>query len=103
MKKILSSVIFIFLFFNLNAEENLEFYLNKAIKNNLQLNAEKKSFESAKQKRNISRSEFLPTVTIEGDQSSTTSLNRTFFSLLNIPAIFFMDPLGLNWSSIFPF
>ena len=77
MKKILSSVIFIFLFFNLNAEENLEFYLNKAIKNNLQLNAEKKSFESAKQKRNISRSEFLPTVTIEGDQSSTTSLNRT--------------------------
>ena len=55
----------------------MEFYLNKAIKNNLQLNAEKKSFESAKQKRNISRSEFLPTVTIEGDQSSTTSLNRT--------------------------
>ena len=28
---------------------------------------------------------------------------RTFFSLLNIPAIFFKDPLGLNWSSIFPF
>ena len=46
-------------------------------KNNLQLNAERKNFESAKQSKNISRSEFLPSITISGEQSSSTSINRT--------------------------
>jgi hypothetical protein len=27
---------------------------------------------------------------------------KTFFSLLNIPAIFLIDPLGLNCSSVLP-
>jgi outer membrane protein len=38
---------------------------------------EKKVFESAKQSKNISRSEFLPSISISGNQSSTTSTNRT--------------------------
>jgi outer membrane protein len=61
---------------NLQAEENLKFYIEKALKNNLQLNAERKSLESAKQSKNISRSEFLPSITLSGDQSSSTSTNR---------------------------
>ncbi|MDC0545076.1 TolC family protein, partial [Pelagibacteraceae bacterium] len=65
------------IFSNLHAEDNLKFYIEKALKNNLQLNAERKNFESAKQNKNISRSEFLPSVTISGDQSSSTSTNRT--------------------------
>ncbi len=77
MKKKFYIIILYFLFFNLNAEENLKFYINKSIANNLQLNAERKNFESAKQSRNISRSEFLPSITISGDQTSTTSTNRT--------------------------
>ena len=40
------------------------------------MNAERKNFESAKQSKNISRSEFLPSVTLSGDQTSTTSTNR---------------------------
>ena len=36
-----------------------------------------KNLESAKQNKNISRSEFLPSITISGDQTSTTSTNRT--------------------------
>ena len=36
-----------------------------------------KIFESAKQDKNISRSEFLPSITISGEQTSTTSTNRT--------------------------
>ncbi len=64
-------------FSNTSASENLKFYLNKAIENNLKLNAEKQNLESAKQKKNISRSEFLPNITISSDQISTTSTNRT--------------------------
>ena len=76
MKKII--IIFsIFIFSSLSAGENLKFYVNKAIENNLKLNAERKNFQSAKQKKNISRSEFLPNITISGDQTSETSTNRT--------------------------
>ena len=77
MKKYL---IIIFLFFSishLQARDNLIFYIEKALENNLQLNAERKNFESAKQDKNISRSEYLPSITLSGDQTSTTSTNRT--------------------------
>ena len=62
---------------NLQAQDNLKYYIEKALSNNLQLNAERKSFESAKQSKNISRSEFLPSITLSGDQVSTNSTNRT--------------------------
>ena len=61
----------------LQAQDNLKFYIQKALSNNLQLNAERKNFESTKQNKNISRSEFLPSITLSGDQTSTTSTNRT--------------------------
>ena len=76
MKKIF--VIFLqFLYFSsLNADINFNYYLDKAMENNLQLNAERKNLESAKQSKNISRSEFLPSISISGDQTSTTSTNQ---------------------------
>jgi len=77
MKKILSIIIFIFYTENLIANENLKFYLSKSIENNLMLDAERKKLETSKQNKNISRSEFLPSVTISGDQTSTTSTNKT--------------------------
>ena len=77
MKKIILKLIISLIFSNLQAEDNLKFYIDRALKNNLQLNAEKKVFESAKQSKNISRSEFLPSISISGNQSSTTSTNRT--------------------------
>ena len=77
MKKIILLFISLLIFSNLQAEDNLKFYIDRALKNNLQLNAEKKVFESAKQSKNISRSEFLPSISISGNQSSTTSTNRT--------------------------
>jgi len=76
MKKFFTSIFLLFFTINLQAEENLKFFVEKALENNLQLNAERKNFESAKQSKNISRSEFLPSVTLSGDQSSTTSTNR---------------------------
>ena len=77
MKKIIIFFFSIIIFQSSYADETLKFYVEKAIKNNLQLNAERKNLESAKQDKNISRSEFLPSLTISGDQSSTTSTNRT--------------------------
>ena len=75
MKKIIF-FLYIYLCNQVYAEENIYFYINKALNNNLQLNAERKNLESAKQNKNILRSEFLPSLTITGDQTSTTSTNR---------------------------
>ena len=76
MKKIIL-IFYIILVSNLEAKDNLKFFIEKALQNNLQLNAERKNFESAKQSKNISRSEFLPSITLSCNQSSITSTNRT--------------------------
>ena len=77
MKKYTLVILFLFFLNHLQAKDNLKFFIEKALDNNLQLNAERKNFESAKQSKNISRSEFLPNVTLSGDHTSTTSTNRT--------------------------
>ena len=77
MKKITLALFSLLIFSNIQAEDNLKFYIEKSLKNNLQLNAERKKLESAKQSKNISRSEFLPSITISSDQNSSTSTNRT--------------------------
>ena len=77
MKKLIFLICLIFPSNYLQAQDNLKFYIQKALSNNLQLNAERKNFESVKQSKNISRSEFLPSITLSGDKTSTTSTNRT--------------------------
>ena len=77
MKRLIFLIYFLFLSNYLQAQNNLKFFINKSLTNNLQLNAERKNFESSKQSKNISRSEFLPSITFSGDQTSTTSTNRT--------------------------
>ncbi len=67
----------LFSFFSISAEEDVKFFITKALKNNLILNAERKNLDSVKQNKNITRSEFLPSITISGDQTSTSSTNRT--------------------------
>jgi outer membrane protein len=76
MKKYILIFLFLFFFSHLKSDDNLKFYIKKALDNNLQLNAERKNFESAKQNKNISRSEFLPSITLSGDQTSINSTNR---------------------------
>ena len=85
MKFILILITNLILIFNVSAEENFKFYLEKAIKNNLQLNAERKNLGVAQQDKVISRSEFLPSLTISGDQTSTTSTNRKNKSGSSLP------------------
>ncbi len=84
MKKYIFIIYLLFFSSYLQAQDNLKFYVQKALSNNLQLNAERKNFQSAKQSKNISRSEFLPSITLSGDQTSTTSSNRTNQSGVNL-------------------
>jgi outer membrane protein len=77
MNKIIIVFFSLLLGTNLHAQDNLKFYIEKALKNNFKLKAERKSLESAKQSKNISRSEFLPSITLSGEQNSSTSTNRT--------------------------
>tara|TARA_B000000532_G_scaffold157162_1_gene126497 strand:+ start:44 stop:1333 length:1290 start_codon:yes stop_codon:yes gene_type:complete len=77
MKKYILIILLLFSSNYLQAQDNLKFYIKKALDNNLQLNAERKNFQSAKQSKNISRSEFLPSITLSGEQTSSTSTNRT--------------------------
>ena len=77
MIKYILAFLLLFSLNHLQAKDNLKFYIEKALSNNFQLNAERKNFESAKQDKNISRSEFLPSITLSSDQTSTTSTNQT--------------------------
>ena len=83
--KFLSNIILIFFFFNVAVAENhLKFFIDAALKNNLKLNAERKNQKSIKQNINISRSEFLPSISLSGDQSSSQSTNKTNHSGSNL-------------------
>ena len=76
--KFISSIILIFFFFTSSfAENNLKFFIDAALKNNLELNAERKNQKSIKENINISRSEFLPSLSISGNQTSSQITNRT--------------------------
>ncbi len=76
--KLLLKIILIFSFFNLaNAENDLKYFIESALKNNLKLNAERKNHKAIKQNINISRSEFLPNISLSGNQSSSQSTNKT--------------------------
>ena len=76
--KLLINIILILFFFNKVVAENyLQFFLDAAFKNNLELNAERKNQQSIKENINISRSEFLPSVSFSGSQTSSESTSKT--------------------------
>ena len=77
MKSILKLIIIFLFVSNLKADEVFLKYLESALKNNPKLNSERSNLKSVKQNINISRSEFLPSLTLEGSHTSSTSSNRT--------------------------
>ncbi len=85
MKILLYFALFLFYFESALAETNLKFYIQAAVKNNLKLNAERENNKSIKQNVNISRSEFLPSLSISADQTSSQSFNRTDQTGSNLP------------------
>ncbi len=75
MKKTFIIILIFLNFQNLYAKNGLLFYVNSALKNNPKINAERQNLKAIKQNINISKSEFLPSVTIEGSQSSKETSN----------------------------
>ena len=59
----------------LSAENNALFFVETALKNNPKINAERENLKAIKQNEGISRSEFLPSLTISGSQTSTETSN----------------------------
>ena len=72
-------ILAIIIIFNLNSAFASDFltYLESAYKSNPTLNAERENYKAVKENINISRSEFLPSVSISGSQDSEHSTNRT--------------------------
>ena len=85
MKKKIIVLILTCHFSILQSQENLKFFINKAINENFNLNAERKNLESTKQNQNILKSEFLPSITLTGDQVSTNTTKRTNQNGENLP------------------
>ena len=78
MKKLFYIVIFLtFNFSYVYSAADLIFFLESAYKNNPKLKAERENLKAIKENVNISRSDFLPSVTITGSVDSTQSTNRT--------------------------
>ena len=85
MKFLLNIILLLFFFNEAIAENRLQYFVDTALKNNLILNAERKNQKSIKENINISRSEFLPSISLSGDQSSSQSTNKTNSSGSNLP------------------
>ena len=76
MKRFLIIIFFLLNFNNAFSAENLIFYLESAYKNNPKLNAERENMKATKENINISRSEFLPSLSLSGSIDSKESSNR---------------------------
>ena len=85
-KKILIILSFLFLnFTNASYANNLIFFIESAYKNNPKLKAERENLKATKENINISKSEFLPSVTITGSIDSSISTERTNQEGANLP------------------
>ena len=72
-------IVFTFIILNTNilsANEILT-YLESAYNNNPVLNASRENYKAIKENINISRSEFMPSISVSGSQSSQQNSNRT--------------------------
>tara|TARA_B100001057_G_scaffold64785_1_gene58518 strand:+ start:162 stop:1457 length:1296 start_codon:yes stop_codon:yes gene_type:complete len=67
----------IFKFNILLAENSVILFVESALQKNPKINAERENLKAIKQNENISRSEFLPSLTISGSQSSIETSNIT--------------------------
>ncbi len=76
MKKLLIFLIS-YLFASDAYSQDLLKTLSDAFKNNSKINAERASLEASKQDINISRGEFLPSITLSGDRATQQDTSRT--------------------------
>ena len=77
MKKILIILLSIYFFSSSAFAINLSQALKEAYQNNPELNAERENIKVSKSDLNISRSDFLPSVTLSGSKSSEDTSKLT--------------------------
>ena len=73
-------LIIIIFFLNINfaySSPDLIFFIESAYKNNPKLKAERENLKAIEENINISKSEFLPNITVSGTLDSSQSINRT--------------------------
>ncbi len=70
-------IIVFFLYSSSVISSDLLIYLESAYKSNPQLNAERKNFKASEENISISRSQFLPSISLSGTKSSKQNLDRT--------------------------
>ncbi len=70
-------IIVFFLYSSSVISSDLLTYLESAYKSNPQLNAERKNFKASEENISISRSQFLPSISLSGTKSSKQNLDRT--------------------------
>ena len=75
--KIIIILLAIILNINLVKAEDIMIFLESAYTNNPKLNAERKNLSAIKQNINISRSEFLPSISLSGSIDGKQSTSRT--------------------------
>jgi outer membrane protein len=75
MYKIIFILIILLKFSSLKAENSLFFFVNSAVEKNPKINAERENLKSIKQNINISKGDFLPSLTLSGSQKNTESSN----------------------------
>ena len=75
MMKYLVIFFLLFKFNTLYAENNVLFFVEAALEKNPKINAERENLKAVKQNENISKSEFFPSLTISGSQTSTETSN----------------------------
>ena len=81
-------IILIFLlsnFFSLASANELIIFLESAYKNNPKINAQRENLKAIKENVNISKSKFLPTISLSGDINSVESYNKNDTSGLKLP------------------
>ena len=80
---------FILIMFTTNVLSAAEFltYLESAYKSNPVLNASRENYKAVKQNVNISRSEFLPSISVTGTRNSQQNNNRTNQAGATLPDI----------------
>ena len=77
MTKYLLIVLFLLNFSVTSAEESLKYYVKTALEKNPKINAEKQNLKAIEENVNISKSEFFPSLTLSGSQTSIQSSEIT--------------------------
>ena len=84
MKKILSVIIYIFLLTSNAFAVTLYEALNDTFKNNTQLNAERENIKASEEDINISRADYMPSLSLTGSIENILNVIKIYWTYIKI-------------------